>query len=245
MPGHPRPILQCDIHRSRAEIAAADADLNNRRELLALFIDNLAAVHLLSKIRDALLLCHIELTLVDAVCDDIAAKLASAELMQHEALLSRVDHRAVIQLLKLFGELCFRRELLQHRQCLVIHCLRRIVVCQSFRHGNAVFLHAFRAALSAHHSREVHASALLQLLKRSQSIQIFPLSHCIFLLYADTAFRIISCFSPPWEPSAMPRFSLSISDFDHLISRHDFAMNLRKTGRLREATNVVPARFRR
>ena len=210
MTGHPCPVLQREVHRSRAEIASADADLHNRRELLPLLIDNLAAVHLPGKIRDALLLLHIEVTLVDTIRDDIPAELSSAELMQHQPLLSRVDHRAVIQLLKLPGELRLLREFLQHRQRLVIHCLRRIVVCQSFRHGNAVFLHAFRAALSAHHSREVHASALLQLLKRSQSIQILPLSHCIFLLYADTAFRIIPCFPPPWEPPVPPHgFSLA------------------------------------
>ena len=72
------PALQGQVHGAGAQIAAADADLHGGGEFFALFVGDLAAVHLLGKFSGLFLLGHIEIAFVDAVGHHVATQLAAA-----------------------------------------------------------------------------------------------------------------------------------------------------------------------
>ena len=82
--------------------------------------------------------------------------------MEYEALLSEVDHSAVIQLLKLLRQLCFLGQSCKRGKNAVIYILCGIIVGQSPRHGKAVFRDAESAAFSLHDLRELHAALCLR-----------------------------------------------------------------------------------
>ena len=136
-------------------------------------------MYLICKVGNSLLLLFIERALVDAVCDNILAELSSAQLMQDKALFTGIDDGAVIKLLKLLGQLRLKSQFPQRFQYVIVHCLRRIVVLQAFCHRHAVLLNALRARFCAHHRGEIHALRFFQLLKGSQCIKVFPISHSI------------------------------------------------------------------
>ncbi len=172
-----RPVLERKVNRAGAEVAAADPDLADRGEPLAGLIRDLSAVNLVRERGDPLLLQDVEVPLVDAVRDDILPELAAAEVMQDQSLLAGVDHRAVVELLELFGELRLAGELRQRRQYVSVHLLGRVVVDKALRHRHAVLLHAGCAVLSLHRAADIHAWHFLQRVKGCQRIQIVPVHH--------------------------------------------------------------------
>ena len=101
----PGPVFQRQIHRPGTQVAAADADLGNRGELLALFVGQGAVVHFLREIRDLLLLFGIEHAFVRPFGHDVLSQLSAGQLVQHQPLFPGIDYRAVEQLFKLFAQL--------------------------------------------------------------------------------------------------------------------------------------------
>ena len=172
-----RPVLQRQIHRAGAQIAAADADLHDSGELLARGIRDLARMHLAGQLRDAVLLLHIEGALVNAVGDDRIAQLAAAQMMQHAAVLAGVDDRAIVQLGKLPGQLRLPGEVGQNGQNAVVHRTRAEVEGKPGAHGHTVAPHALRAALAGHRSRQIDLRSVLQFLISGQRIHVFPSDH--------------------------------------------------------------------
>ena len=175
------PILKCQIQCPGTKVAAADTDLHNCGKGLALIVGDLACMYLIGKISRFLLLGDIELSLVDAVINDVVALLSAAELVQNQTLLACVDHCAVVQLFIFLCELCLIRELLKDRENFIINEFRSIVVFESASHGNVILCNALRAIFTGHHFYQVDASLERhQLFVRSQCIQIFPRNHNSF-----------------------------------------------------------------
>ena len=104
------PVLERQIHGAGAEVAAADADLHDCRELFAGGVGDLACVDLVGKRGGLFLLRRIEGPLVHAVDDDRLAQLTAGKLMEHQPLFAGVDHLAVVQGGVLLRQLCLRRE---------------------------------------------------------------------------------------------------------------------------------------
>ena len=65
------PVLECDVHCPRTEVASADTDLNDCSELLACSVGYLAGVDLCCEVSDSGLLACVEVSLVDAIPDDV------------------------------------------------------------------------------------------------------------------------------------------------------------------------------
>ena len=170
------PVLESQVDRPRAEIAAADADLNDCREFLALLICDLSGMHLLCKCSDLILLLLIKGPLVHAVGNDVIAELASRELMEDEALLTGIDDSTVIELRKLLCQLrlfCQGSQLSEQR---IVNLFRCIIKGQSFRHGNTVRSHALSTLVARHDFRQADHVILVvyQILISFQCIEILP-----------------------------------------------------------------------
>ena len=170
------PVLESQVDRPRAEIAAADADLNDCREFLALLICDLSGMHLLCKCSDLILLLLIKCSLVHTVRNDVIAELASRKLMENETLLTRINDGAVVQLRKLLCQLrlfCQGSQLSEQR---IVNLFGCIIKGQSFRHGNAVRSHPLRSLLTCHDFRQADHVILIiyQILISFQCIEILP-----------------------------------------------------------------------
>ncbi len=168
------PALESEVEGARTEVAAADTDLNDRRELLAGFIGDLTRVNLIREFRRALLLLDVELTLVDTVHNHVVAELAAAELMQDAAVLARVDALAAIESRILLGQFRLVGELLQRRKNVIVDRLGCVAVDHALRHRSLVILYALRAGLAAHHGLHIDRGKLPELLKDIQFRKIFP-----------------------------------------------------------------------
>ncbi len=168
------PALEREIEGTRAEVAAADTDLDDGRELLACLIDDLAGMHLLREFRRTLLLRDIELALVHAVDDHVIAELAAAELMQDAAVLAGVDALAAVEGCVLLCQFRLVRERLQRFQGLIVDRLGREAVDHPRTHRDLVILNALRAALAAHHGLDVDRGQRSEFLKCIQFRKIFP-----------------------------------------------------------------------
>ena len=173
----PGPVLQRQVHRAGAQVAAADADLHDGGELLARGVGDLAGVHLAGQLRDAGLLLDIEGALVDAVGDHRLAQLAAAQVMQHAAVFAGVDDRAVVQLGKLLGQLRFLGKLCEGRENGVVHRTRAEVEIKPRAHRHGIAAHALRAVFTGHHARELHLLRVQKGLIRGQGIHILPSNH--------------------------------------------------------------------
>ena len=145
-----RPVLECDVNRTGTKVTAADTDLDNGRELLTFLIDDPAAVNLVCKVGDSLLLGDIELALVDVVLYNILSELAAAELMKDQAILARVNDFAVVKRFKLLGELCLTGKLYQNCEYVFVYCRCCVVEGKTLSHRDAVIQGTLSAALSAH-----------------------------------------------------------------------------------------------
>ncbi len=164
------PVLQSQIQSAGAQVGSADADLNSGGILLALFIDDLACMDLLCKFAGPSLLLKIEFSLVLAVCNDVAAQLAAAELMQDQSLLTGIDHFAVVEGCVFIGQFLLVRKALQGIQKGVVHLLCSKVIAESVGHGHAVLGDALRAVLARHCDLDIDG-VLCKLCK-------FPVGRC-------------------------------------------------------------------
>ncbi len=144
------PVLEGDVDGTGTEVGTADADLAGRRELLAGFVDDLAGMDFLDEFGDARLLLRIEVSLVDAVGDDVVAELAAAQLMEDETLLTGVDDGTVVELFVLLGKLGFIGKVLQGLQDFVVDRTCRVVEGEAGTDGDVVLGDALRAALPCH-----------------------------------------------------------------------------------------------
>ena len=149
------PVLKSDIESAGAEVRAADTDLYYSGELLAGCVCDLACVNLVREISRLLLLACIEVSLVDAVSDYIAALLSAAELMQNEALLTCVDHSAVVKLCVFLCKLSLVSQFLKDCKNIVINCLSGEIVLHIASHGNAVLSNALRTVLTGHYFHQI------------------------------------------------------------------------------------------
>ena len=173
-----RPVLQRQIHGTGAEVAAADADLHNRSELLTCSIGDLAGVNFFGKIGRFLLLANIKVALVRAVHNNLVSELPAGKLMQHQALFSRIDDLAVIERCKLLRQLCLCRQFSEGLKHLIIYGFGGKVICQPARHGNTVLCYALSSVLSTHRFRQVYTVfQCRQLVIGSQLVQVFPGDH--------------------------------------------------------------------
>ena len=148
-----RPVLKRYVHGARTEVASAYAYLNNGSEPLAVSVRDLAFMYFFRELSDLSLLALIELSLVDSVRYNIVSELSACQMMQHESLLSRVYHRAVVQLFKLSCEIGLFGKIRQHAQNLVIYLLGRKIVRKSACHRHRVLLYA----LPGHDLFEIYA----------------------------------------------------------------------------------------
>ena len=172
------PVLKSDIESTGAEVRAADTDLYYSGELLAGCVCDLACVNLVREISRFLLLACIELSLVDAVSDDIAALLSAAELMQNETLLTCVDHSAVVKLCVFLCQLSLVSQFLKNCENIVINCLSGEIVFHIASHGNAVLSNALRTVLTGHYFHQIDmALERHQFLIGCQCVKILPRNH--------------------------------------------------------------------
>jgi len=104
----------------------------------------------LDEFGDARLLLRIEVSLVDAVGDDVVAELAAAQLMEDETLLAGVDDGTVVEFFVLVGKLRLIGECLQRFQDFVVHGTGGIVEGEAGTDGDVVLSDALRAALPRH-----------------------------------------------------------------------------------------------
>ena len=157
------PALKSEVQSTRAEVAAADTDLADSRELLAVFIGNFACMNFICKFRSSLLLRHIEFSLVHSVSDNIFAELAAAQLMKNKALLTCVDDFAVVESGIFLCQFSFIRELLENSEDVIIYLLCSKVVDHAVRHRYAVLFHSLGAVLSCHSRLDINDSSILKL----------------------------------------------------------------------------------
>ena len=92
----------------------------------------------LDEFGDARLLLRIEVSLVDAVGDDVVAELAAAQLMEDETLLTGVDDGTVVELFVLLGKLGFIGKILQGLQDFVVDRTCRVVEGEAGADGDVV-----------------------------------------------------------------------------------------------------------
>ena len=177
-----RPVLKCQIHRTRTEVTTTDTDLNNCCELFSCRIGDLAGMYLVGKISDSLLLLYIEVALIHTVCRHSITELSACHVMKHQTLLTSVDHLTIVKCLKLLRKLCFLSQLYKCCKHLIIHLLGCIVVRKSASHRHTVILHTVSTVLSGHCLDKIHAFHFGKLLKRSKGIQVVPGNHNRFLL---------------------------------------------------------------
>ena len=173
----PGPVLQRQIHGAGAEVAAADADLHDGGELLARGVRDLAGVYLAGHLRDFGLLLDVEGALVHAVGNHRIAQLAAAHVVQHAALFAGVDHRAIVQLGELLGQLRLLGKLRENGQNGVIDRTRAEVEIESRAHRHTVAAHALRAAFAGHRADEIDLLGVCERLIRGQRIHILPSNH--------------------------------------------------------------------
>ena len=136
-------------------------------------------MHLVRKFSDTLLLLDIEIALVDAICDDILAKLTARQMMQHETLLTRIDDSAIIKLFELLCELRLLCKISELPKNIIIHSLCCIIIIQALSHRHMVLLHALRTAVPGHHSLHIHTLRILKCLIRRKFIEILPIQHTV------------------------------------------------------------------
>ena len=158
-----RPVLECEIHRARTQVTSADTDLNDRGKLLAGCIGDLTGMNLLREFGDALLLLYVECALVLTVCDHILTELSAGQLVKHETLLTGVDHITVVEILILLCKLCFRSQLHERCEDILIDGLRTVVVCHALCHRHGIVLYTSGTILAGHDFLQVHCLHLLQL----------------------------------------------------------------------------------
>ena len=158
-----RPVLKCEVHRAWTEVTSADTDLNDRGKLLAGCIGDLTGMNLLRECGDALLLLNVECALVFTVCHNILTELSTGQLVKYETLLTGVDHITVIEILILLCKLCFRRQLHECCEDILIDSLRTVVVCHSLCHRHRIVLYTSGTILAGHDFLQVHCLHLLQL----------------------------------------------------------------------------------
>ena len=90
------PVLQCQIHSTRAQVTTTDTDLDYCRKFLACGIGDLATVYLVGEISDTLLLLYIKGSLVHAVCGNSISQLTSGQMMQNQTVLPGIDHGTIV-----------------------------------------------------------------------------------------------------------------------------------------------------
>ncbi len=159
------PVLKCDIHRSRAKIRTADTDLDNCRKLLACRVCQFTCMNLVGERSNSLLLFHVKFAFIDSVSFYFFTELAACQMMKNQAILSRVDHCAVIQSLILLLKLGFLRYLLQRRKHLIVDSFRRVIKGHTACHLYGILPNALRSAFSCHDLRKIN---LLSVLKFSE-----------------------------------------------------------------------------
>ena len=175
------PVLQSQVDGTGTKVRSADTDLYHGGELLAGTVYDLACVYVICKICDLLLLCYIEISLVYAVFYHIVAQLGAGQVMQHQSLLTGIDHFAVIQLCKLLCQLCFFCQLGKTIQDIIIHCFCSIVISQTCCHRGRVLLYTFCSACAAHDLFYVYFCLFPQFLKCTKGVQVLPVCHFFFL----------------------------------------------------------------
>ena len=120
-------------------------------------------MNLLRECGDALLLLNVECALVFTVCHNILAELSTGQLVKYETLLTSVDHITVIEILILLCKLCFRRQLHERCEDILIDGLRTVIVCHSLCHRHGIVLYTSGTILAGHDFLQVHCLHLLQL----------------------------------------------------------------------------------
>ena len=125
-----------------------------------------------------LLLRNIEVTLIDAVCHDILAKLSAAELMQYQTLFTGINHGTIIQFFIFLCQLCFLCQLFQNCEHIVIHFLCCKIIIQTAGHRHRVLCNTRGAVLTGHLFYEIYFSFQCEkLIINSQRIKVFPCNH--------------------------------------------------------------------
>ena len=117
------PPLKSEVQSARAEVAAADTDLADSREFLAVFIGNFACMNFICKFRSSLLLRHIEFSLVHSISDNVFTELTAAQLMENKTLLTCVDDFAVVESGIFLRQFSLIRELLENSENVIIYLL--------------------------------------------------------------------------------------------------------------------------
>ena len=171
------PVLQRQIDGTGAEIAAADTDLHDGGELLAVGIDQLTVMYLVGKLGELVLLIHIEFPLVDTVSNDILTQLTAAQVVQHAALLAGVDDLAVIKSGILLGQLRLLGKLGQHIQNVLVNGSGSIVEIQTCANGSSVGSDTLGTVLAGHCRGNIHSLQGLKLSVGCQGVHIVPIDH--------------------------------------------------------------------
>ena len=156
------PVLKCNIHGAGSEVAAADTDLDDRRELLARRVRNLARMYFGGKCGDLVLLLLVKSAFIDAVSHDVLSELSSAEMVQDKALFARIDHSTFIKLLKLLRKFRLFREFRKLSEYRIVHSSGSKIKCQAGSHRNTVFLYTLRAACARHHFLQINTRSVLK-----------------------------------------------------------------------------------
>ena len=138
-------------------------------------------MNLLGQFGNLVLLTNIEVTLVDAVSDDVLAKLAAGHMMQNAAFFAGVDDVAVVERGELFRQLRFLGEIGKEREDGVVNGTSAVVEIEIGAHGGSVALHAVGAAVAAHRIGELDLCGVFQRLKGCKRIHILPGNHRGFL----------------------------------------------------------------
>ncbi len=100
------PVLQSQIHGTGPQVTAADTDLHNSGKFLSCRVCNFAIVNLICKFCNFLLLLNIKAALVHTIGLDSSPQLAPGHMMKHSALLSGIDHLAIVKSFEFPGKLC-------------------------------------------------------------------------------------------------------------------------------------------
>ena len=172
------PVFQCQINGAGTQIASADSDLYSCGKLFTCCICDLTCMNLVCKISGLFLLGCVELTLVDAVCDDVAHELAAAELVKNETLLTCVDHSAAQKLFVFINELMLVCKFLKDVEGLIINCFCSVIVLHPACHGNTVLGYACCAVLACHGIYDIDAAFQRhKFVINSEGVQVFPGNH--------------------------------------------------------------------